>query len=399
MLQMEEAVDLLCAQVQTIQETEEVELLAALGRLLGEDCVAQQDQPPFPRSPLDGYAVRGADTASASPEHPVRLRVVGKLFAGGMFDGTVGPGEAVRIMTGAPIPKGADTVIRQEDTDCGIEAVFLYSSSLPYQNYCPAGEDYKKGDILLEKGTVLNGAAVSVLAGAGRQRVRVLRRPRIAVISTGDEVLQPGTPLTAGKIYDSNRFYVTSRLMELNCPPVASLHCGDDAEALAEEIRRLAPSTNLILTIGGVSVGEKDILHRTLELLGAERLFWRLAVKPGSPTLAARFGSTLLLCLSGNPFGAAVHFELLARPVLARLTGNPRLTMKRERKLLRDGYPKGAKMRRFLRGCVQGDAVRLAQGNQAAGALSAMARADCLLELPAQPTGFPAGKEVWVYLL
>lgn len=187
--------------------------------------------------------------------------------------------------------------------------------------------------------------------------------------------------------------------MELGCPPAASLHCGDEAEALAGQIRRLRASADLILTTGGVSVGEKDILHRTLELLGAERLFWRVAVKPGSPTLAARYGSTLLLCLSGNPYGAAVHFELLARPVLAKLTGNPALRMKRERKLLQSAYPKGAKMRRFLRGRVDGDTVALTAGNQASGALSSMTRADCLLELSAQPTGFAAGEKVWVYYL
>ena len=399
MLQLEEAVQRLCRAVRPVTRIETLPLLEALGSVLAEDCTAPEDQPPFPRSPLDGYALRGADSTQAAPSHPVTLRVIGKVCAGEVFSGTVGPGEAVRIMTGAPIPEDADTVIRQEDTDYGEETVSLYCAVTPYENYCPAGEDYKKGSILMKKGTLVTASAVSLLAAAGWDTVPVLCRPRVAVISTGDEVLQLGTPLRPGTIYDSNRYYITARLRELGCPPIDSLHCSDDSEALAAEIRRLAPDTDLILTTGGVSVGEKDILHRTLELLGAERLFWKVAVKPGSPTLAGVFEDTLLLCLSGNPYGAVVHFELLARPVLEELSGDQRWSVSRERAVLLDSFPKGSKMRRFLRGKVDNGRVTLSTGAQASGALSALLGCNCLIELPVSRAGVDAGEEVWVYRL
>lgn len=399
MLQLKEAVELLLGSVRPITQTELIPLEQALGRVLGEDVSAPQDQPPFPRSPLDGYAVRGADTSGASKEQPVRLKVIGKLFAGEVFSGAVGPGEAVRIMTGAPIPEGADTVIRQEDTDFGEKAVTLYSSSEPFENYCPAGETYRKGDLLLKKGTILNAVALSFLAGLGLTHVRVLRRAEIAVVSTGDEVLEPGTPLAPGKIYDSNRYFVTSRLTELGCPPSESLHCGDNAGRLAREIRRLSQRCQLVITTGGVSVGEKDILHQTLELLGAEQLFWRVAVKPGSPTLAAVYQDTLLLCVSGNPYGAAAHFELLARPVLARLTDIPALEPVQRTAALMSPYPKGSKMSRLLRGFVQGHRVWLSQGGEGTGVLGGLVRSNCFVELPPRGSGFEAGEKVRVFLL
>ncbi len=399
MLQLEQAVELLVNSVLPVAQTELIPLGQALGRTLGEDCIALRDNPPFSRSPLDGFAVRGVDTAGASRETPTRLRVIGKVFAGEVFSGVVGPGEAVRIMTGAPIPVGADTVIRQEDTDFGTEVVSLYSASLPFQHYCPAGEQWKTGDLLLRKGTYLNAAAIGCLAEQGLETVPVLSRPQVAVISTGDEVVDPGTTLAPGKIYDSNRLFLTSRLSELGCPPVESFHCGDDAEALARQIRRLSQRCQLILTTGGVSVGEKDILHQTLELLGARRLFWKVAVKPGSPTMAALFGDTLLLCLSGTPSGAAVHFELLARPVLGKLTGSPCWTVKRRRAALMDDYPKGSKLPRFLRGSVEGHRVCLAQHSPGNGILTDLTLSNCLVELPARKEGFSAGEEVWVFCL
>lgn len=399
MQELEQAVELLLNSVAPVNGTEQVPLDAALGRVLAEDCIAPQDNPPFPRSPLDGYAVRGADTDGASPEHPVQLRIIGKLFAGEVFSGTVGPGEAVRIMTGAPIPDGADTVIRQEDTDHGTEVVSLYSSSSPYQNYCSAGESYKTGELLLKKGCFLNAVAMSSLAEIGLNRVRVYRLPQVAVISTGDEVIEPGIPLSPGKIYDSNRYYLTGRLAELGCAPVESLHCGDDAELLAREIRRLSDHCQLILTTGGVSVGEKDILHRTIELLGAEKLFWKVAIKPGSPTLAAKYQNTLLLCLSGNPNGAAVHFELLGRPVLAKLTGSSRWTVRRHRVVLAEGYPKGSKIRRLLRGIVYGHRVRIVREDAEKGVLTPRVESNCLVELPPSTHSFQSGEKVWVYPL
>lgn len=399
MLQMEEAVKCLCAQVSMVTETETVDILNACGRILARDYAAPSDQPPFPRSPLDGYAVRGNETLRASKESPVVLKVVGKIYAGEVFSATVHPGEAVRLMTGAPIPDGADTVIRQEDTDLGTECVQIYAASSPWQNYCPQGEDYRKGDVLLKQGRRLDGCAIAMLASLGYGTVEVRRRAKVAVFSSGDEVIAPGEELTAGKIYDSNRFYVSGRLTELGNPPVISAHCQDSAEVIAERIRAAAEYADMIITTGGVSVGEKDMMHAVVEELGAERLFWRVALKPGAPTLAMKHKNTLIICLSGNPYGAAANFELLVRPVMEKLTGNLVWQMEKRKAVLVNDFAKGSGVRRFLRGFVEGDQVRVVTGNQASGALSSLLVSNCLVEIPTENSGARKGDQVRVYLL
>ncbi len=399
MLQLEEAVALLREQVEPVSQVEEIPILNSSGRVLAEDGRAAVDQPPFPRSPLDGYAVRGKDTRGAGKDSPVNMKVVGKVYAGEVFSGSVGEMEAVRIMTGAPIPQGADTVIRQEDSDRGEGEVLLYRESSPFENYCCQGEDYKAGTVLLEAGTVLGGSEIALAVSMGLDRVRVYQKPEVGVISTGDELLSPGEVLTPGKIYDSNRYYVTGRLMDQGLSPAFSCHCSDDPEEMASLIRRLPQSTKFVITTGGVSVGEKDIMHEVIRLLHARELFWRVEVKPGAPTLAAVFRGMLLLCLSGNPFAAAANFELLARPVLERLTRDLRWGLRKERVILEDDYRKPAGARRFLRGYTQGGRARISQRNHASGALSAFLGCNCLLEIGREQAGAGKGEEVWAYLL
>ncbi|MDO4330603.1 MAG: molybdopterin molybdotransferase MoeA [Lachnospiraceae bacterium] len=399
MLQMEEAIEILQEQVTAIRETEQIPLLEAVGRILAQEGRAGLDQPPFPRSPLDGYAVRGQDTEGAGKENPKLLQVIGKIYAGEAFSGRVGENQAVRLMTGAPIPDGADTVIRQENSDYGEDQVQIYQSSKPYQNYCYQGEDYQAGAVLLKQGQVMDGAAVSVAASMGLQEVSVYRKPRIAVISTGDELTEPGIPLKAGKIYDSNLYLICGRLAELGATPVYSCHWDDEPEGLAEEIRKLAGKTDLIVTTGGVSVGEKDIMHEVIRLLAARQLFWRVNVKPGAPTLAAVYEGTLIICLSGNPFAAAANFELLVRPVMGKLTGDKRWMVKKIRARLETDYSKPKGSRRFLRGYAEDGKVWLAAGNHASGALSSLVGSNCLVEILPDQAGARKEEEVWVYLL
>lgn len=399
MLQIEEAVQILQEQTAPITETERVGLLAASGRVLAEDERAVSDQPPFPRSPLDGYAVRGEDTRGACRENPAVLQVIGKIYAGEVFSGSVGKGQAVRIMTGAPIPDGADTVIRQEDSRLNGGRVEIFRESEPYENYCRQGEDYRAGTVLLKRGQVIGGAAIAVAAGMGLEEVRVFRSPRIAVISTGDELTGPGTPLKPGRIYDSNRYLICGRLAELGAAASFSCHWKDEPEGLAGTIRRLAGTVDLIITTGGVSVGEKDIMHDVVRELPARQLFWRVDVKPGAPVLAAVYENTLIVCLSGNPFAAAANFELLVRPVIAKLTGDGRWMLKKVRAKLENSYSKPAGARRFLRGRMRDGRARIADGNHASGALSSLLGSNCLIEIPPDHPGAEAGEEVWVYLL
>ncbi len=410
MLELEEARECLISQVRMIEETERIPLLDSVGRILAEDICAAQDQPPFPRSPLDGYAVRGTDTNGATAESPVRLRVIGKVYAGSSFSGTVGAGEAVRIMTGAPIPCGADAVIRQEDTDYGEDMVAVATEVAPYQNYCYQGEDYKKGDILLEKGARINGIALSVIAGAGLGRVKVIRKARVAVISSGDELVMPGEAgeesfsyggeiLPEGKIYNTNLPLITGRLIEFGTMPIAMESCPDDPAQMAGRIQALAREADLIITTGGVSVGQKDIMHEALKLLDARQLFWKVKIKPGTPTLAAVYQGKLIICLSGNPYAAAANFELLVRPVLGVLTDDARWNLKKARAVLQNDSKKRGGTRRFVRGFLNGGKVWIISGNHSSGALSSMAKSNCLIDLmPGEGCG-EKGSEVWVYLL
>ena len=426
MLELEKAIQVLRDAAEKIKETVKVPLAEASGRILAEEIRAAYDQPPFDRSPLDGYAVRGEDTLDALDRQPVSLRVIGKIYAGQVYEGTVGKGQCVRLMTGSPIPAGADAVIRQEDTDYKagsdrsaeekegysgqpqsssgdkVSRVTVFKGAAPYQNYVNAGEDYHKGDLLLEKGTLLNGLHLGIIAGAGSDQVEVYREPVITVISTGDEVLAPGSPLKPGKIYDSNRFTVVGRLADLGFRKVESFHCLDQAGAMGDRIREAAKSSDLIITTGGVSVGEKDIMHQVMEDLHGDKLFWRVSLKPGAPTLAftTEENAVPVICLTGNPYGVAVNFELLVRPVLGKLSGNPAVESKTCLCTLINESPKRGGVRRFMRGSYDEEKgqVKILAGSHASGTLSSMAASNCLVEIPENGSG-KAGETVKIYLL
>ncbi len=395
---IETAVNLILGSTDPVSETEPVTLADALGRILAEHVRADIDRPPFPRSPLDGYAVQAADTEGAAADRPVSLTVIGKIYAGQVFDGVVGEGECIRLMTGAPIPEGADTVIRQEDTDYGEDMVKIYAAQKAYENYCDAGEDFKCGDILLSTGMRVTSMAAAVAAGTGSERLSVLRKPRVAVISTGDEMLPAGLELTPGKIYDTNLAFVTGRLTELGGTAVTGLHSMDDTEGMAALVRRLASDHDLIVTTGGVSVGEKDIMHGVLEALGARRLFWRVKLKPGAPSLAFIYENTPVICLTGNPYGVMVNFELLVRPVLVKLSGGGVPAGRKECRQLSMDSPKRGKTRRFLKGIADEERVLFAEGSQASGTIASMAVCNCFIELPAGSSG-KKGETVWVHYL
>lgn len=426
MLELEKAVQVLQDATKQIKETEKVPLAEASGRMLAEEIRAVYDQPPFDRSPLDGYAVRGEDTLTASERQPVSLQVIGKIYAGQVYAGTIGKGQCIRLMTGSPIPSGANAVIRQEDTDyraevnrlteekeelSGLEQpslkgtvnrINIFKGAAPYQNYIYAGEDYHKGDLLLEKGILLNGMHLGIIAGAGRDQVEVCREPVITVISTGDEVLAPGGPLSPGKIYDSNRFTVVGRLADLGFGKVESFHCPDQAGAMEDQIREAEKRSDLIITSGGVSVGEKDIMHQVMEDLQGDKLFWRVNLKPGAPTLAfcTRERAVPVICLTGNPYGVAVNFELLVRPILGKLSGNPSVESQTRLCKLANDSPKQGGVRRFMRGVYderKGEA-RILAGSHASGTLSSMAASSCLVEI-SENGREKAGDTVKIYLL
>ena len=302
-------------------------------------------------------------------------------------------------MTGSPIPAGADTVIRQENTfsEGERESVLIYESSSAYKNYCFAGEDYHSGDILIKKGQKINSAGLFVIASAGFSEVEVFRLPRIAVISTGDELTEPGETLNDGKIYDSNRYFLTARLRELGLNAEFETHCEDDSGKMAGLIEELSWKFDLIITTGGVSVGEKDIMHKVREILNVPQLFWRVNLKPGAPTLAFTLNNSLILCLTGNPFGVSANFELLVRPVLRKLTGDEEIGCTAKKAVLQNDYPKAKGTRRFMRGFVEDGKLWLSEGSHASGNIFSLMGCNCLAEIPENESG-KKGNEVKVYL-
>lgn len=347
-ISVEQAMEQILQYTPVINETEEVELNKAGGRILAQDMVAEFNNPPFDRSPVDGYACKAEDLAGASSEHPVKLKVMEEVDAGQYSERVMESGQAVRIMTGAAIPKGCDCCIFQEDTDYGEETVEIYREVKQWDNYCFAGEDFKKGTTLLKKGTHIGYVEAAVLAGMGAAKVPVYRRPKVVLLTTGDEVVEPGNPLPAGKIYNSNMTMLSARMMELGIEPFYMEAVKDNPQVMAEKIKEIAEQADMIITTGGVSVGKKDIMHESIRLIDAERIFWRVNMKPGMPTLFSVYenasgGKVPVISLSGNPFGVAVTIELLIRPALEKMMQNPAIGLKEVTGVMADDFMKGIK--------------------------------------------------------
>mgnify|MGYP001691977193 FL=1 len=392
-IELEQAVEVLLAHTTPVAETERVPLLDAVGRVAAEDIKAGFDNPPFDRSPLDGYTFAAASTCMAKAESPVTLRVVAEECAGDFFAGTVGAGECVRIMTGGAIPQGCDCVVRQEDVREDGDAIRVPFTSKPYENYCYAGEDIKKGTVILRQGQIIRAAQIAVLASEGHATVRVHRRVRVAVASTGDELLQPGEPLRPGKIYNSNLYLLAGRLKELGAEVTVVGSVPDDVERAAEGIASYADKVDVFLTSGGVSVGKKDIMHGVVPALGAERLFWRVCMKPGAPAIAYIRGRLLGIALSGNPFAAFATFELMAKPALLRIAGQTDVMPARRRAVLADAFPKECLGRRFLRARMEADGRVSLPDQHESGSLFSAAGCDAFVDVPAGTKPLAAGTE------
>lgn len=398
-ISLEAAVTLLIGSCQVDLESESLPLLSALGRIISEDVVAKHHQPPFDRSPLDGYAVRGEDTSHATAEMPVTLEVIDEVCAGHVSEKKLEAGQCIRIMTGGPMPAGSNGVIKQEDTNEGIERVDIFKGIKAHQNYCYAGEDYKAGEVLLTAGENLSAYHIGLLASNGITDVSVKKRLRIGLMSTGDELIEPSQSLSAGKIYNSNLYTLQARLIELGCEPVVMGTIQDDVAKGIELIKHYSEQVDLIVTTGGVSVGKMDIMHPIFDGLNVSRLFWRLKLKPGTPALAGIYNETLLLCLSGNPSAASITFELLFRPLLAAVTACEAMNIRTTTCTLGEDFHKKSPTRRFIKAMVDGSSVMMTKGNQSSGVLKSMIGCNAFVDV-AEGTGhLNKGDDVKVILL
>ena len=396
-ISLEQALNILMDHV-THGKTERKTLEDCLGLVLSEDVYALLDMPPFSRSAQDGYALCSKDSIGATGENPVKLKVTGKIYAGDHLDVQVRPGEAVRIRTGAMVPVGADCVLRQEDTDEGEDVVQIYKEVEPSCSICFKGEEYKKGHTLLHAGTKIDAAALAVASGNGIMELPVYRRVKAAVVSSGSEVVEPGTPLTPGKIYNTNTVYMKARLHQLGAQVMMSRTVGDELEIMEEALKEAANQAELVITTGGVSVGQKDLTEEALLSIGAEILFHGIAIKPGMPTLAAEKDGVLFIGLSGNPFSAAIPFEMFVREILSLKMGDPDLKLRREALTAVTGFSKNSRRRRFLRGKAEGKEVWLPD-QQANGQMRSMVGCNCLIEIPAGSGPVKAGDKVEVLWL
>lgn len=396
-ISLEQALDILMDHV-THGKTERKPLEDCLGLILSEDVYARLDMPPFSRSAQDGYALCSKDSIGATGENPVKLKVTGKIYAGDHLDVQVKPGEAVRIMTGAMVSAGADCVLRQEDTDEGEDVVQIYKEVEPGCSICFKGEEYKKGHTLLHAGTKIDAAALAVASGNGIMELPVYERVKAAVVSSGSEVVEPGTPLTPGKIYNTNTIYMKARLSQLGARVMMTRTVGDDLGLMAEALKQAADQAELVVTTGGVSVGQKDLTEEALLSIGAKILFHGIAIKPGMPTLAAEKEGVLFIGLSGNPFSAAIPFEMLTRMVLSEKMSDPSLKLRRETLTAVTGFSKDSRKRRFLRGKAEGKEVWLPD-QQANGQMRSMVGCNCLIEIPAGSGPVKAGDKVEVLWL
>lgn len=396
---VEQALEALLEHTKVIEETETVPLLQACGRVLAKDMIAGFDNPPFDRSPVDGYACKAEDITDASESHPVQLTVLEEIDAGQYSRVTVEKGQAVRIVTGAAIPKGCDCCVRQEDTDYGEETVRIFRPTGQWQNYCYRGENFKNGTVLLKKGDKIGFIEAGILASMGVIKVKAYRRVRAAVLTTGDEVMAPGKRLIPGKIYDCNQGLLAARMKEFGAELVEVAAIEDRPQAMTAALERIAPSVDLIVTTGAVSVGKKDIMHEALEMAGAKRIFWHIQMKPGMPTLFSMYQDTPVISLSGNPFGVAVSIDLLLRPVLHKMTQDEALKTVRKKCLLKNKFSKTIRGRRYVRAMTDGETVTIPTGLHSNGVLSSMAGCNCLIEMQEGQTGTRAGEMAEVILL
>src|SRR6266568_5457925 len=317
MISVEEALARLLAPLEILMP-EQVSIAEGVGRVLAEDVAARRTQPPFAVSAMDGYAVRADDLGRI----PASLRIVAEIPAGAGFGGTLGPGEAARIFTGAPLPDGADTIIIQEDTERRGDQVELREGAARGRYVRRAGLDFAEGEVLLVAGRRLTPRDIGLAAAMNRPWLFVHRRPRVGVLSTGDEIVMPGDPIGPHQIVSSNSLSLAAFAAACGGVPVSAGNAPDDPEAL----RRIAAATSgvdLLVTTGGVSVGEHDLVREALAADGFELDFWQIAMRPGKPLMVGRYRGTPMVGLPGNPVSTLVCALLFLKPALDKLSGLP----------------------------------------------------------------------------
>ena len=399
---VERARSLIRDYLEPVTTVERVHIRQALGRTLAADVVSPIDVPGHDNSAMDGWAVRYADL---SPGAPATLARIGESFAGRPCEARVGPGQAVRIFTGAVMPEGSDTVVMQERAEERAGSVVVAPGAVTQagQNRRFAGEDVKAGGVVFRRGQSMKPAEIGMLASLGVNEVAVYRRLVVAFFSTGDELVSIGTPLATGQIYDSNRYTIGAMLSRLGCAAIDMGVVPDVPEALERAFSAAAASADVVITSGGVSVGEADYVKQLLERLG-EVVFWKIAMKPGRPLAYGRIGGAHFFGLPGNPVSVMVTFYQFVRDALMVLQGRTNVEpVPTFKAALAAPIRKAPGRTEFQRGVLaraaDGSWTVRTTGDQGSGILSSMSQANCFIVLPAEAGNLAAGASVDVQLL
>lgn len=400
MITVDEALNRILSHIQPLG-LEKVSLLDALGRVIGEDIYAKRNIPPLDNSGMDGYALRSEDVQKASKESPVQLEVIEDLPAGWVSNKTIEKGKTIRIMTGAPIPRGADTVIPVEDTERGDGFVLILKAIGPGENIRQSGEDVKKGERVISHGDVLRPAEVGMLASLGRSFVSVYQRPLVAILCTGDELVDVDGELNEARIISSNSYTLAAQVKHCGAIPIQLGIAKDRKEEIAEKLRQ-GLRADVLISSAGVSVGDYDFVKDVMKDVGMEMLFWKVAMRPGQPLAFGKIGNKPVFGLPGNPVSSMVSFEQFVRPSLLKMMGFKKLFRPVIEAVMKEDFKKAVGRRYFLRGFVSsenGQYVVTTTGEQGSGILKSMVKANGLIIIPEDLEMVRAGEKVKVQLL
>ncbi len=379
----------------TVLPTEAVGILDSLGTILAEDVYASENIPPFHNSAMDGFAVVAADVLNASEGQPVQLSVVETIQAGRAPTACIQRGSAARIMTGAMMPEGADAVVMQEVTESEGEQVTIFEGVEPDENVRFTGESVKQGDLVMSQGKLIRPQEIAMFASLNRSEVAVYKRPKVAVVSTGDELTPLGEPLAAGKIRDSNRYGICAQIEEAGCDPVDMGIARDDEAETERKFRKALEGADALITSGGVSVGEFDVVKTVLSKLG-EINFWRVAMKPGKPQAYGIADGKPIFGLPGNPVSSLVVFELFVRPALLKMAGHSELLRPTFKAVLEEEISNKDGRVSFMRSVItsqDGKHYAKTTGPQGSGILHSLVLANGFIVIPAGAT-IAAGETV-----
>ncbi|NGZ09718.1 MAG: molybdopterin molybdotransferase MoeA [Nitrospira sp. LK70] len=381
---------------------EKISILDALGRVLGEDIVAERDNPPWDNSAMDGFAVRWEDIKQEQAiQKPVTLSVIEDVPAGMMPSKAVGAGQAIRIMTGAPIPQAADTVLKVEDTEHTADSVRVFKAEPKGANIRPQGEDVKKGDRIIAKGTRIRPSEAGMLAILAKSFLFAYQRPRVAILSTGDELADLDERFSEEKIINSNSYGIAAAVQEAGGIPLLLGIARDTPMALKEKISHGLNADMLVLS-GGVSMGDYDFTKAVFSELGAEMNFWKLAIRPGQPLAFGKIQGKLAFGLPGNPVSSMVTFEQLVRPAILKMSGCRSYGRPVVQATFQERFSKRTDRRHFLRGILtqeEGVFKVRTTGDQGSGILTSMVKANCFIDVPVAVECLNPGDKVAVQLL